>query len=146
MLALHIHTHVHMRMHIHILQVHISWTAPGRHQSIIWTNAGNLLFGPLGTNFSEILIEIRIFSSNKLHLKMSGKLAAILSRLQCATYSLGCNGQKLLLHQSRLIFHDRCFQRHEKFYLMMTSHRIWNHSNTGVFIFYDIYRLYAIYA
>ena len=29
-----------------------------RHQAIIWTNAGLLLIGPLGTNFSEILIEI----------------------------------------------------------------------------------------
>ena len=32
--------------------------SPGRHQAIIWTNAGILLIGPLGTNFSEILIEI----------------------------------------------------------------------------------------
>ena len=31
---------------------------PGRRQAIIWTNAGLLLIGPLGTNFSEILIEI----------------------------------------------------------------------------------------
>ena len=29
-----------------------------------------LLIGPLGTNFSEILIEIYIFSSKKMHLKM----------------------------------------------------------------------------
>ena len=28
--------------------------SPGRHQAIIWTNAGILLFQPLGTNFSEI--------------------------------------------------------------------------------------------
>ena len=27
-------------------------------QAIFWTNAGKLLIGPLGTNFSEILIEI----------------------------------------------------------------------------------------
>ena len=33
---------------------------PGWHQAIIWTNAGILLIGPLGTNFSEILIEIHI--------------------------------------------------------------------------------------
>ena len=32
--------------------------SPGRRQAIIWTNAGMLLIGPLGTNFSEILIEI----------------------------------------------------------------------------------------
>ena len=30
--------------------------APGRRQAIIWTNAGILLIGHLGTNFSEILI------------------------------------------------------------------------------------------
>ena len=45
--------------------------SPGRRQAIIWTNAGILLIGPLGTNFSEILIEILSFSLNKIHLKMS---------------------------------------------------------------------------
>ena len=30
--------------------------SPGRRQAIIWTNAGISLIGPLGTNFSEILI------------------------------------------------------------------------------------------
>ena len=29
--------------------------SPGRRQAIIWTNAGLLLIGPLGTNFNEIL-------------------------------------------------------------------------------------------
>ena len=32
--------------------------SPERRQPIIWTNAGILLIGPLGTNFNEILIEI----------------------------------------------------------------------------------------
>ena len=32
----------------------------GRRQAIIWTNAGILLIGPLGTNLIEILIEIYI--------------------------------------------------------------------------------------
>ena len=32
--------------------------SPGLRQAIIWTNAGILLIGPLGTNFSEMLIEI----------------------------------------------------------------------------------------
>ena len=45
--------------------------SPDRRQAIIWTNAGILLIEPLGTNFSEILIEIHIFSSKKMHLKMS---------------------------------------------------------------------------
>ena len=43
----------------------------GRRQAIIWTNDVILLIGPLGTNFSEILIEIQTFSLKKMHLKMS---------------------------------------------------------------------------
>ena len=42
----------------------------GWRQAIIWTNAGILLIGPLGTNFCEILIEIYKFSFKKIHLKM----------------------------------------------------------------------------
>ena len=45
--------------------------SPGRRQAIIWTNAGILLIGPLGTNFSEILIGIQTFSYKKMHLKMA---------------------------------------------------------------------------
>ena len=45
--------------------------SPGRRQAIIWTSAGVLLIGPLGTNFSEILIGIHTFSFKKIHLKMS---------------------------------------------------------------------------
>ena len=36
--------------------------SPGRRQAITWTNAGILLIGTLGTNFSEMLIEIHTFS------------------------------------------------------------------------------------
>ena len=43
----------------------------GRRQAIIWTNGGLLLIGPLGTNFSEILIEIHTLSFKEMHLKMS---------------------------------------------------------------------------
>ena len=45
--------------------------SPDRRQTIIWTNTGILLIGPLGTNFSEIIIEIYIFSFKKMHMKMS---------------------------------------------------------------------------
>ena len=45
--------------------------SPGRRQVIIWTNAGILLIGPLGTHFNEILIGIQIFSFKKMHLKMA---------------------------------------------------------------------------
>ena len=45
--------------------------SPGQRKAIIWTNAGILLFWPLGTNISEMLIEIYTFSLKKMHLKMS---------------------------------------------------------------------------
>ena len=45
--------------------------SPGRRQAIIRTNAGILLIGTLGTNFSEILSEPHTFSFKKMHLKMS---------------------------------------------------------------------------
>ena len=45
--------------------------SPGRRQAIIWTNAGLLLIGPLGTNFNEILIEILTFSFKEMRLKVS---------------------------------------------------------------------------
>ena len=45
--------------------------SPDRRQAIILTNAGLLLIGPLGTNFSEILIEIRTSLFKKMRLKVS---------------------------------------------------------------------------
>ena len=40
----------------------------------MWTNAGILFVGPLGTKLSEVLIEIYTFSFKKMHLQMlSGK-------------------------------------------------------------------------
>ena len=55
--------------------------SPGRRQAIIWTNARILLIGPLGTNFSEILVET--FSPQKNAFKsVVCEMAAILSRPQ----------------------------------------------------------------
>ena len=56
---------------------------PGLRQAIIWTNAGILLIGPLGTNFSEILTGIQIFSFKNMHLKMSSA--------KCHPFCLGLN-------------------------------------------------------
>ena len=55
--------------------------SPERRQAIIWTNDGILLIGPLGTNFSEILIEIQTFSLKKIRLKMSSA--------KCCSFRLG---------------------------------------------------------
>ena len=45
--------------------------SPGWRQAIIWTNAGILLIGSLGTNFSEFLIAILTFSFKKMRLKVA---------------------------------------------------------------------------
>ena len=45
--------------------------SPVRRQAIIWTNAEILLNEPIRTNFSEILIETRIFSFKTISFKMS---------------------------------------------------------------------------
>ena len=58
-------------------------SSPQRRQAIIWTNAGILLIGPLGTNFNEILIEIQTFSLKKIRLKMSSA--------KCCSFRLGLN-------------------------------------------------------
>ena len=57
--------------------------SPGRCHAIIWTNDG-ILIRPVGTNFSEILIEIHALSFRKMYLKaVVWIMAAILSRPQC---------------------------------------------------------------
>ena len=58
--------------------------SPGRRQAIIWTNAGILLIGPLGTNFIEIWIGIQTFSFKENALEdVVCEMASILSRPQC---------------------------------------------------------------
>ena len=44
---------------------------PLHRQAIIWTNAAALLIRTIGTNVSEMLIEIHTFSLQKMDLKMS---------------------------------------------------------------------------
>ena len=67
--------------------------SPGRRQAIIWTSAGILLTGPLGTNFSEILIELKTFSLKKMRLKVSS-----------AKWRPCCLGLNVLIH---------CTKRHK---------------------------------
>ena len=61
--------------------------SPGRLQAIIWTNAGILLIGPLGTNFSEIFAEITTFSfifvQENVFESVVCEMAAILSQSHC---------------------------------------------------------------
>ena len=62
--------------------------SPGRRKAIIWTNAGILLIRPLGTNFSEILIEIYTFLFKKIIWKCRLEMAAMLSRPQWVKISV----------------------------------------------------------
>ena len=60
---------------------------PGQRQDIIWTSAGIVLIRTLGTNFSEILSEIRAFENGVC------KMASILSQPQCVnSFRLRTNG------------------------------------------------------
>ena len=61
--------------------------SPGRRQAIIWTSAVKLLIKPLGTNFSENLIEIQTYSLNKIRLKTSSSECCS-SRPHCVKSSL----------------------------------------------------------
>ena len=65
--------------------------SPGRRQAIIRTNAGILLIRPVGINFSEILVEILIFSFKKMRLKMSS-----------AKWRPFCLGLNVLIHITSL--------------------------------------------
>ena len=77
--------------------------SPGRRQAIIWTNVGILLIGPYGTTFSEILIEILIFSFTKMSLKVSsakwGPFCLSLNVLNMAIWSI-----EVLLEIYRWVF------------------------------------------
>ena len=74
--------------------------SPGRRQAIVWTNAGILLIGPLGTNFSEISIKILTFSLTKMRLKVSS-----------AKWRPVCLGLNVLINMSIIMWHVKgsCF-------------------------------------
>ena len=69
--------------------------SPCRRQAIIRTNAGILLFGALGTNFSEILIKSSyIFIQENVLENVVWKTAAILSQPQCVKKRVKLTGTK----------------------------------------------------
>ena len=71
--------------------------SPDRRQAIIWTNAGILLIGPLGTNFSEIFVEILAFSFKKMHLKVSS--------VKRRPFCLGLNVLRIRPHEYVILTH-----------------------------------------
>ena len=67
-----------------VLEVPIDNKPPGRHQVIIWTNAGILFIEFLGTNFNEISIKVYEFPfQKKTFQNVIWKLAVSLSQPQC---------------------------------------------------------------
>ena len=76
-----------MHICISILAIIVS---SGRHQAIIWTNAGILLIVHIGTN-SEILKDIYTFSFSKNPFEnIVSKIAYILSQPQCVKDNKCC--------------------------------------------------------
>ena len=72
---------------------------PGRRQAIIRTNAGILLIRPLGTNFSEFLVKILIFSFKKMRLKVSSaKRRPFCLRLNELKETRNVNFDKMWIH------------------------------------------------
>ena len=74
-LGLYLLTHWGQVMHIYVSNLTIigsdNGLSPCRRQAIIWTKAGILLIGALGSNFSGILTQIHTFSFKEMHFKMS---------------------------------------------------------------------------
>ena len=77
--------------------------SPGRRQATICTNAEILLIGPLGTNFSGMLIEIDTISFNTMHLKFpSAKPASISSRPYSVEEPISENKTFIFAHRSHV--------------------------------------------
>ena len=78
--------------------------SPHRRQAIIWTNAGVLLIGHIGTNFSEISTEILTFSVKKMLLKASSA--------KWRPFCLGLNVLMIKHSKVVLVFDEEGFQQH----------------------------------
>ena len=116
--------------------------SPRRRQAFIWTNAGILLIGPLGTKFSEILIEILRVSFKKMHLKGSSA--------KWRPFCLGLNVFKL--SPSSLL----CFMKYHVilynisgskgvsfFYMMLLILQQWFVANHIFFLMYILYKSFV---
>ena len=113
--------------------------SPGQRQAITWTNVGISLIEPLGTNFSEMLIEIHTFSFKKIHLKMSSAKWRPISLGLNVLIKVGSQQRKMTLkswRKHKITFdHDNCFLNDHNF---IPSQRdgntlfVWGHSTWGL--------------
>ena len=103
--------------------------SPVCRQAIIWTNAGILLIGPLGTHFSEMLIEIYTFSFKKMQVKMLS--------VKRQPFCLGLN---VLNRMNCTICHKAIFHTTFFHYLSSVPEKLlWfiKHLSDGLYIFYS---------
>ena len=133
--------------------------SPGRRQAITWTNVGILLIGPLGTNFSGILIGIQTFSFKKLHLKTSSakwRLFCLgLNELIMDSWLGNCTSRhaptrkllanfkflrriEIINNQPCIVREFFCSQNMNNDYLPMPNH---THTNIYIYIYIDMHTL-----
>ena len=65
---------------------------PGRRQVILWTNARIYLIGPLGTHFSEMLIDFFIFIQENAFENVDWKMVAFCLGLNVLNVYKLCTG------------------------------------------------------
>ena len=83
--------------------------SPGRPQAIIWTNAGILLIGPLGTNLEEIVIKIHNLSFTKMLVKISSAKWRPFCQGEMSQYSCQSLSRTICMqdvHRIRCSLHD----------------------------------------
>ena len=80
--------------------------SPGRRQAIIWPNAGILLIGPLGTNFSEIYRNSNIFIQENVFESVFCEIA-ILSQLQCVNGAETGTAKTIWIMQDKPVLFSR---------------------------------------
>ena len=139
--------------------------SPARRQAIIWTNAGILSIGALGTNLSEIVIDIHRVSFMKMHLKMSpGKwhhfVSASMSLYNTTfptmwyytTITKAFHETLLLAWCYSVFVHlEHClfgFYAHTSYFLLILGHKIrlnLDFYRGYLFTFYIIHRLWIIW-
>ena len=121
--------------------------SPILRQAIIWTSAGLLSIGPLGTNLSEILTKMQNLSFRKMHLKTSSAKR----RPFCP------GGDVFVLWFIRRYLHERTIRQRIGDFLSSLTQCLFNKlrkscvklfmwSTTFVFISYSHTTFFAIYA
>ena len=139
-LSLNMLTHWGRVMHICVSKLTIigsdNGLLPDWRQAIIWTNAGILLIGPLGTNFSEILIEILTFSFKKMRLKVSSA--------KRQPFCLGLNVLKCLVNTAPANVPAQFRQRRKKKHILVSKFIQMDLCNTVVSPFLTHWRYHRL--